>query len=58
MADHVDLPVAERRHQPKPIADQVEEAERREITVVIGIPPGGAAIAALVRRDHVITGRS
>ncbi len=58
MADHgIDAAVAERRHQPERIAHQIGQPERGEIAVVVRIPSGGAAIAALVRRDHVIAGR-
>ncbi len=42
------------RHQPERVAHQVEHAEAGEVAVVVGVPAGGAAIAALVRRDHVI----
>ena len=59
MSDHrIDVGVAERRHQPERVAHQVEQPERAEIAVVAWIPAGGAAIAALVRRDHVIAGGS
>ena len=54
--DSVDAAIAERRHQPERVAHQVGEPERGEIAVVIRVPSGGAAIAALVRRDHVIAG--
>ena len=54
--DGVDAAVAERRHQPERIAHQIGEPERGEVAVVVRIPSGGAAIAALVRRDHVIAG--
>ncbi len=57
MPDHgVDRAVAERRHQPERVAHQIGEPERAETAFVTRIPPGGAAIAALVRRDHVIAG--
>ena len=57
MADHgIDAIVAERRHQPERVAHQIGEPERSEVAVVIRVPAGGAAIAALVRRDHVIAG--
>ena len=54
--DGVDAAIAERRHQPERVAHQVGEPERGEIAVVVRIPSGGAAITALVRRDHVIAG--
>ena len=54
--DGVDAAIAERRHQPERVAHQIGEPERGEIAVVVRIPSGGAAIAALVRRDHVIAG--
>ena len=57
MPDHgIDAAIAERRHQPERVAHQIEQPERAEVAVVIGVPAGGAAIAALVRRDHVIAG--
>jgi hypothetical protein len=49
--------VAERRQQAERVARQIEQPERTEVTVIAGVPAGGAAIAALVRRDHVIAGR-
>ena len=58
MPDHgVNAAIAERRHQPERIAHQIGEPERGKIAVVVRIPSGGAAITALVRRDHVIAGR-
>ena len=54
--DSVDAAIAERRHQPERVAHQIGEPERGEVAVIIRIPSGGAAIAALVRRDHVIAG--
>jgi len=48
--------MAERRDQPQHVARQVEHAERGEVAVVIGVPAGRAAIAALVRRDDVKPG--
>ena len=57
MPDHgVDAAIAERRHQPERVAHQVGEPERGEVAVIIRVPSGGAAITALVRRDHVIAG--
>ena len=56
--DGVDAAIAERRHQPECVAHQIGEAERGEIAVIVGIPAGGATIAALIRRDHVIAGSS
>ena len=57
MSDHgIDAAIAERRHQPERIPHQIGEAERGEIAVVVRVPSGGAAITALVRRDHVIAG--
>ena len=49
--------IAERRDQAERVAHQVEHAERAEVAVVVAVPAGGAAVAALVRRDHVIAGR-
>ena len=54
--DSVDAAVAERRHQPERIAHQIGEPERGEVAVVVRIPSSGAAIATLVRCDHVIAG--
>ena len=57
--DHrVDRSIAERRHQPERVAHQIGEAERGEVAVVVGIPAGGAAIAALVGCDDVVAGGS
>ena len=41
--------------RPYERAHQIEQPEGIEIAIVIGFP-AGAAIAALVRRDHVIAG--
>ena len=57
MSDHgIDAAIAECRHQAERVAHQIEQPERSEIAVVVGVPAGGAAVAALVRRDHVIAG--
>ncbi len=57
MSDHrIDRAIAESRHQAERVAHQVEQPERSEVAIIICIPAGGAAIAALVRRDHVIAG--
>ena len=55
--DHrVDVRVAERRYQPERVAHQIEQPEGIEVAVIISVPAGAAAVAALVRRDHVIAG--
>ncbi len=46
--------VAERIDEPGRVADHVEDAERIAVGVVGAIPAGGAPIAALIGRDHVI----
>ena len=51
-----DLAIAERRHQSQRIAHRVQDAKRPQIGVVIGAPAGGAAIAALVGSNDVVTG--
>ncbi len=57
MPDHrIDVLVADRRDQSERIAHQIGQAERGEIAVIIRAPARGAAIAALVRCDHVIAG--
>ena len=48
--------VAERIDEPGGVAHHVEDAERIAVGVVGAVPAGGAAIAALVGRDHVIAG--
>ena len=55
--DRRDRRVAEGRDQPQRVAHRVQNAERAQIAVVIGVPPGGAAIAALVGGDHMKPGR-
>ena len=45
--------VAQSRHQPQGVADEVEHAEGRKLAVVGGVPAAGAPVAPLVRRDHV-----
>ncbi len=57
MAHHgVNRPVTERRHQSQGIAYQVQHAKRADIAIVVTVPARGTAIAALIGRDHVITG--
>ena len=57
VADHGrDRAIAERGHQPEGVAHEVEQTKRRNVAVVAGVPSGGAAIAALVRRHHVKAG--
>ena len=48
--------VAERIDEPGGVAHHVEDAERIAVGVVGAVPAGGAAVAALVGRDHVIAG--
>ena len=57
MPDHrIDRAVAERRHQAERVAHQIEQPERGKVAIIARVPTGGAAIAALVGRDHVIAG--
>ena len=57
MADHRrDLAVPEHRDEAQRVAYRVEQAERPQVDVEIGAPAGGAAVAALVRRDDVVAG--
>ena len=48
--------MAEREYQAERVAHQVQHAERIEVAVVARIPPGGAPVAALIRRHHVEAG--
>ena len=48
--------VTEGRDQRQHVAYQVEHAKRRKVAAIVAIPAGGAAISALVGRDHVIAG--
>ena len=48
--------IAERRDQAQHVAHAVQQPERPQIVVVIGAPPGRAAIAAQIRRDGVKPG--
>ena len=48
-----DRAAAERRHEPQGVAHQVEDAEGREVAVVVAVPTRGATITPLVGRDHV-----
>jgi hypothetical protein len=52
-----DLAIAEREHKPHGIADHVEDAEGIGIGIIGVVPAGGAAIAALIRGDRVISRR-
>src|SRR5205807_4061594 len=54
--DGIDGCVAEGCYEAERVAHHIGEPERREIAVVVRVPASGAAIAALVRRDHVIAG--
>ena len=54
--DRVHMAAAERGHQTQSIAHDVEQTEAREVSVVSFVPAGGKAVAALVRRHHVIAG--
>ena len=49
--------VAERIDEPHGVAHHVEDAELIGIGVVGIVPAGGAPVAALIGRDHVIPGR-
>jgi hypothetical protein len=48
--------IPERRREPERVARQIQHAERGEIAIVIRVPAGCAAIAALVGRDDVKPG--
>ena len=56
VADDIGAAIAEREDKSERVAHQIGQAERGEVAVVIRIPAGGAAIAALVRRDDMIAG--
>ena len=57
VADHRrDRAMAECRDQPQRIPDCVQNAERAQIAIVIGVPARGAAIAALIGCDDVKAG--
>ncbi len=47
---------AERREQRQHVLHQVERPERPEIAVVGLVPAGGAPVATLIRREHVVPG--
>ena len=48
-----DRAVAQCRDQPQRVSDRVEQPKAREVSIVIGVPPGGPPIATLVGRDDV-----
>ena len=56
--DRGDLAPAERRHETEHVPCKVEETKGAKIAIVIGVPAGGAAIAALIGRDHMEARRS
>ena len=45
--------VAERRDEPQRVPHQVEDTKGAQIAIVVAVPAGGAAIAALVGGHHV-----
>src|SRR5688572_16534569 len=53
MANHVGRLDAELTQQGKCIGDDVKDAKGAKVAVVTAVPPGGAAVAALVGREHV-----
>ena len=56
--DHCrDRAQTERPNEAERVADEIEDAERGEVAIVSGVPAGGASVAALVGRDHVVAGR-
>ena len=58
MPDHGrDLAIAEREHKPHCIANHIEDAKGIGIGIIGVVPAGGAAIAALIRGDHIISRR-
>ena len=54
--DGIDGRFSECRQEAELVAHQVENPERRQVVVVIGGPARGASVAAMIRRDHVISG--
>jgi hypothetical protein len=48
---------AQRPDQPDHVPDQVQDPVGMKVAVVVAVPAGGSAVAALVRGDHVKTGR-
>src|SRR5688500_16098281 len=53
MANDVGRLDAEVTQEGKCIGDDVEDAKGAKVAVVAAVPPGGAAVAALVGREHV-----
>ncbi len=51
--DGRDAAPAERRHETEHVSREIEEPEGAKIPIVIGVPAGGAAIAALIGGDHM-----
>src|SRR6195952_1653098 len=47
----VDMAIAQCGDEAERVTHEVEQPERTEVSVIVRIPAGGAAIAALVRRD-------
>jgi len=56
--DGGDAAMAERGDQVQGVLNQVEKPERSQVPVVVPVPAGRSAIAALVGRDDVQTRRS
>jgi hypothetical protein len=50
------LPIAERGDEAERVAHRIQQAERRQVVVVIGAPSSGAAVAAQIRRNRVKPG--
>jgi hypothetical protein len=48
-----DRAITQGSDQPQRVSDGVEQAKGGEVSIVVGIPPSGAAIAALVGRDNM-----
>src|SRR5215207_7347977 len=51
--DSMDRAVPQGEYKPEHILHEIEEAEGREVTVIVGIPSSGAAIASLIGRDDM-----
>jgi orotate phosphoribosyltransferase-like protein len=49
----MDRAITKGEYKPEHILHEIEEAEGREVTVIVGIPSSGAAIASLIGRDDM-----
>jgi len=49
----MDRAVSQGEYKPEDIPHEIEEAEGREVTVIVAIPSSGAAVASLIGRDDM-----